>query len=220
MTMAGLEENPADQVVILLSALETDPMLTERKIQLKEEMDRGTGPASISEVEERVTHFLRVKKLSMNAQKNKQERVASSVNVTCYNCGGMGHYARNCSKPQKPRQPPTESPAKPQVNEVAGDKKTEEASIKPAPSVFKNDRPKGQGKPAGKMQGSMRKPRANQVADEMVDSFLQFKFDINKVTTSEVKPSMSGRIVKEEERSEGSDGDEPPGLIPDYDSED
>ena len=83
-------------MVILLEALSNDPMITERIIQLKEEIERGDGVKTISELEERINHYLRIKKSSKAPAKPKVEGTAHSVGgFTCYSCGKPGHIARN-----------------------------------------------------------------------------------------------------------------------------
>ena len=54
--VAGVEIPANEQMVILLDALTHDPMLTERIVQLKEDIERGVGVQSISELEERINH--------------------------------------------------------------------------------------------------------------------------------------------------------------------
>jgi hypothetical protein len=58
--VAGINIPNDQQMVILLEALSNDPMITERIIQLKEEIERGEGVKTISELEERINHYLRI----------------------------------------------------------------------------------------------------------------------------------------------------------------
>ena len=100
--LSGVDIEVSYQIVILLEALSTYSDLTERIIQVKEEIEMGEGVSTIAQLEESITDYLRIKK-SSKAPTHRQQEISAKQAVTgvCHGCGKKGHYLRDCPSRNK-----------------------------------------------------------------------------------------------------------------------